>query len=184
MMTVELTQAGIDAALPRVKKGLDSYVWLQAKHAATDVRADADFRRRFNGFYKVRRNQAWQDVFYDLLERGKSRPTTFADTLAELQRRTGRCEASFASKLVATLDPTLPVIDAFVLQNVGMRLPPATKADRVAATVDIHHRLTETLGACLTTPSGRYLVRAFDRAFPQAGITDMKKLDLVLWQTR
>ena len=49
---------------------------------------------------------------------------------------------------------------------------------------DAHHRLADTLGADLKTPNGRYLVRAFDRAYPQAGITDMKKLDLVLWQTR
>lgn len=183
-MAIQLTEAGIDAALPRVDKGLKSYLQLQADYRTADVRNNADFRRRFNGFYKVRRNQAWQEQFYDVLETGKATPINFSEALAALHARTNRCEASFASKLVATLDPTKPVIDAFVLDNVGMRLPSPSRAGRLEATVRVYEELADCLNAYLETPRGRYVVAAFEHAYPRAAITNIKKLDLVLWQAR
>jgi hypothetical protein len=36
-MTINLTKTHIDAALPKVAKGLQQYVWLQAKRDASDL---------------------------------------------------------------------------------------------------------------------------------------------------
>jgi hypothetical protein len=57
-MTVHLTNEDIDAALqlPQLTAGLEKYVWIQAHRDACDVRANLEFRRRFNGFYRVRRS--------------------------------------------------------------------------------------------------------------------------------
>src|SRR4029453_15886328 len=99
-MKVQLTEVAIDAALPRVAAGLAQYGWLQARLMVGDVRTDAEFRRRFNAFLRVRRNRRWKDGFYALMERKKNEPVSFAEVLAALHRRTGQYEASFASKLV------------------------------------------------------------------------------------
>jgi hypothetical protein len=56
-MTINLTKTQIDAALPKVAKGLQQYVWLQAMRDASDLRSDPLFRRQFNYFYRVRRNK-------------------------------------------------------------------------------------------------------------------------------
>jgi hypothetical protein len=137
-MTVRLTRSAIDAALPRVAEGLHRYVHLQAQSHLGDLRANAAYRTQFNRFYRVRRDKAWQDQFYDLLERTKRRPTAFAAVLRALHRRTGRYEASFASKLLATVDPEMPVIDAVVLKNLGLRLPAYGAPQRAERLVALH----------------------------------------------
>lgn len=67
-----------------------------------DVRADGEFQRMFNGFYRVRWNEGWRRVYFDMMERSKPRGIAFGAALRALRDRTGRLEASFASKLVAT----------------------------------------------------------------------------------
>ena len=69
-MPIHLEPAQIDAALQRVGEGLKQYEWLQAKVAnQPGFEMDPEFRRRFNGFYRVRRGQQWQDQFYPLMGR-------------------------------------------------------------------------------------------------------------------
>ena len=70
-MTITLTKAEIETALPRVAAGLKKYLWLQAQRDRCDLRSNSEYRRRFNGFYRVRRGRDWQDTFFDLLERKK-----------------------------------------------------------------------------------------------------------------
>jgi hypothetical protein len=93
-------------------------------------------------------------------------------------------EASFASKLTASVEPTLPVIDAFVLKNMGLRLPAPTSRDRLRAIVDTHRRVADGYARLLASDDGRAAVASFDAAYPDTGLTDLKKLDLVLWQIR
>jgi hypothetical protein len=106
-MTIHLTKNQIDGALPKVAKGLQQYVWFQAMRDASDLRSDPLFRKQFNYFYRVRRNKEWQDKFYELLEIFKGTTVEFPDVFDALYRATGRYEASFASQLLATLNPDM-----------------------------------------------------------------------------
>jgi hypothetical protein len=65
---IGLTPTQIDAALPRVSEGLERYLRIQ-ESISTDPLAPArrDFQKAFNGFYKLRRNKAWQKIYYNLL---------------------------------------------------------------------------------------------------------------------
>jgi hypothetical protein len=183
-MTINLTKTQIDAALPKVAKGLEQYVRLQAKRDASDLRSDPLFRRQFNYFYRVRRNKEWQDKFYELLESFKGRAVGFPEIFEALYRATGRCEASFASKLLATLDPNMPVIDSIVLGNLKLRLPPARSKDRVSRIYQLHAKLFACFTAYLATEDGRYLVMRFRETYAGIDVSEIKMLDLVLWQKR
>jgi len=183
-MVIDLTTAQIDATLAKVAKGLGQYVWLQANRDAGDVRSNAAFKRRFNHFYRVRRDKEWQDHFYGLLESLKGRPVCFADVFDALYRATGRCEASFASKLLATLDPNMPVIDKVVLENLKLRLPAAGSRDRVRRIHQLHATLLSSFQEYLATAEGRYLVTRFRETHGGSEVSEIKMLDLVLWQTR
>jgi hypothetical protein len=44
--------------------GLDKYQYIMEHVMKTDVSADEDFQRIFNGFYIVRRNEEWRNVYY------------------------------------------------------------------------------------------------------------------------
>jgi hypothetical protein len=105
-MTIRLTESDIEAALPRVAVGLSKYLWLQAQRDASDVRSNSEYRKRFNGFYRVRRGLDWQEHFFGLLEAKKGQTVPFTEVLEELHRTTGRYEASFASKLWPQLTRT------------------------------------------------------------------------------
>lgn len=184
-MRIDLSPPQIDAALLRVSEGLTRYVWLQSRVAEqSGFEQDPEFRRRYNRFYRVRRGPEWQNAFYNLMARAKSDQLDFRAVLVALHGTTNRYEASFASKLVATLDSSKPVIDAFVLRNVGLRLPASAAPDRFERICNVYHELISIFSTFLSSECGHYLITAFRRVHPTATITKVKMLDLVLWQTR
>jgi hypothetical protein len=182
---IHLDEAAIESALPLAAAGLKKYCWLQAALATTDVAHDREFQIRFNAFYRVRRSPTWQSAFYGLLQQNKSKLQSFADVLRALHAATGRAEASFTSKLVASVDPDMPVIDAFVLKNVGLRLPrPGPIETRLARMVELHDLIRRTFSDYLAGDLGRHLVARFEESYPDRHITRVKMLDLILWQAR
>jgi hypothetical protein len=183
-MAIDLTRAQIQRALPRIAPGLERYRWLQAHRDAADLRTDPVYRKRFNHFYRVRRGTDWQDKFYGLLETRKHHVVSFAAVLHALHQATGRYEPSFASKLVATIRPDMPVIDSVVLRNLNLTLPRYNLRDRAARLEHLHETLVSWFSAFLKTETGRYLVRRFREEYPDAKISKVKMVDLVLWRTR
>lgn len=109
---------------------------------------------------------------------------SFGESLLALQAATGRIEASFASKLVATVDPDQPVIDSVVFTNLGLKLPAATAPNRLATIQDIHRQLGSVYSQYLASEGGRHFVGLFRDAYPDARLTEIKMVDLVLWQSR
>lgn len=182
---IQLDEAAIAAALPLVAAGLRKYCWLQTALATTDVAQDREFQTRFNAFYRVRRNAAWRAAFFGLLQQNKAERQSFADVVHALYAATGRAEASFASKLVASVDPDMPVIDAFVLKNLGLRLPrPGPIEMRLARIVELHDLIRRIFSDCLDSDMGRHLVARFEESYPDCQVTRVKMLDLILWKAR
>lgn len=181
---IELTEEQIEQAMLRIEKGLGQYLELQEQLENTDVSLNRDFQRRFNHFYRVRRNSEWQNHFYTLMQAHKDKAVSFGYILGELHKKTGRHEASFASKLIASLNPSLPVIDKYVLQNLGLRIPPSGSPNRAEKIMEIYESLEQDMNTFISTDTGRLIIRKFNEYFPLVNISDMKKVDLVLWQTR
>lgn len=184
MRRLNLPSAHIRAALPRVSIGLAKYEWLMEEFSDRNVSRDREYQKRFGGFYRVRRSSDWRSAFFQILEGAKSSPISFGEALRALQTATGRVEASFASKLVATLDPAQPVIDSVVFKNLGLRLPPVAASERLAEIEALHRQLRAIYSEYLASESGRNLVSRFQQAYPRARVTEIKMLDLVLWQIR
>ena len=178
-----LTDDLVEAILPKVAKGLNAYLWLQCRfrQPKVDVSKDAEFQRHYNGFYKVRLKKEWQKPYYRLMQAAKAQGSSFADVLCRLKQVTGRIEASFASKLVATSDPSMPVIDKFVLKNLQMHLPRNRSIDREEKTITFYKQLFTICFDMLTTlPRGLAICQAFHRFYREAKITKTKMLDLIL----
>ena len=172
--------------------GLWKYLWIQNNVLKIVASEDREFQRKFNAFYRVRKNENWQKKFYSLLQAEKNKKPNFQKILLDLFTRTKRIEASFSSKLTATINTRLPVIDSIVLKNlremghINMRLPyyyiPAT--ERISKIVELHKNLEKLFNNFLRTPNGKYLIKEFKKMYPWAKITYQKMLDLVLWQKR
>lgn len=181
----ELTEEEqLQNALNRLEHKMDTYIWLQSQVRVCDLSANKEFQRKFSGFYRVRRGSLWKERYFDLMESSKLGGIEFPDALREISRRCGGIEASFASKLVATLDPSKPVIDKFVLEYFGMRLPRWGSEGRERKTVELYRHLGEKYSAFMQTSEGKHIQDSFDRRYPDLQISELKKLDLVLWQLR
>jgi len=185
MCMIKLTEVDIDQALQKIERGLRQYCWIQANFQRCDVSKDLEFQTQFNSFYKVkRRSQEWRDHYYALMQSGKGQGITFPEALGALKDRDGRIEASFASKLVATLNPAKPVIDQFVLRNFDLRLPYYYVSNREAKTTELYNLLCMKYEVLISSQTGRLILAKFHRRYPWAEITDLKRIDLVLWQIR
>lgn len=185
-MPIKITRHEIDTALPKVKVGLEKYMWLQDQVAKnlTSFHTDPLFQRKYNGFYKVqRRNTHWMSTYYKVMAQAVAEGLTFEDILHSLHKETSRMEASFASKMFATLHPSAPVIDSWVLLNTGRRLPYAKAKNRLQAICTVHANLGTDFSDYLANADGQYLVSEFTRLYG-SGVTSEKILDFVLWQTR
>lgn len=181
---INLTKEQIEIALTKGEEGLKKYCWLQISLINKDASIDRIFQKKFMNFYRIRRNVIWQRYYFSLLERAKYEEISFENALDEILQHTGRYESSFVSKLVATINPALPVIDKFVLKNVGLKLPYATAKNRKVKIIEVYDNLIKEFQAFLKTEMGEYLVKRFTENFPWANITQTKIVDLVLWQTR
>ncbi|QKZ14234.1 hypothetical protein [Spirosoma sp. KUDC1026] len=188
ILTVSLTTQQIDSSLEKAKVGLAKYLNIQKRLndlAGKPLKDDADFRKSFNGFYRIRQKPAaWYDTFYELLDESRNQSVDFSTILRSLHIATDRYEASFASKLLATLNPQMPVIDSIVLKNLNAKLPYQSDPNRFNNICSLHEEINRCYKEYLQSENGRYLVKQFQKTYPNVDVTEIKMLDLVLWQSR
>lgn len=165
--------------------GLDKYQFIMEQVKQTDVSIDADFQRIFNGFYRVRRNEAWRKVYYEHFENVKGSTPTFASILTHLYECTGNIEPSFSSKMLATIFPNKPIWDRYVVQNLNMELVGTTKEERVANAIALYTDIEKWYADFLQTDKAKECIEAFDRVMSDyKHISSIKKIDSILWSIR
>lgn len=170
-------------ALREVKTAMQHYTSIMNKVWNTDVSADKDFQREFNHFYRIRRNEEWRKKFYRIFEDTKQKTApNFAEVLEELYAQTGNVEASFASKMVATLNPNKPIWDSMVLSVLLMK--PETKNGKatVSSVISCYNDIDRWYYDFKKHPTAKEWIRKFDKAFPEyKDISATKKIDFILW---
>lgn len=188
---MSIDPAYIPSALERLKatNSLEKYLWLQSIFSKVDVAANRTFQKRFTSFYRLgRHTPSWYQAFYNSFEYFKfnQEALTFPIVLQHLFQSTGRLEASFCSKLIATLDTTRPVLDGVLLGHLGLKLPRHGKVGRFDLIVDVYNQLVDRMQLVLEQEDARSALRMFDAALPEYApvVSRMKKLDFILWQMR
>ena len=123
------------------KRGVEKYADIMKAFPSINAATDKVFQRKFNGFYRVRRNEEWQAHYYTIMEQGKIRKLSFEQILRELYIKTGKVEASFISKLLHTLNNELPIWDKFVLQNLGLKMPACQGEKKIECAIRIYQEI-------------------------------------------
>jgi len=165
---------------------VETYLRLVGDTKRFDLTGDdaQDFRRTFNGYYGVRRNALWRSNFYRLFEQAKTVPAEFETILGDLHSITGRIEASFVSKLLATLDPELPVLDSVVRAFLARHVP-VPRFGGADQAVIFHSYLTDTMTRLAKTSQALEWSGKFAQCFESVGgankITIIKRLDFLIW---
>ncbi len=165
--------------------GLDKYQYIMKQVKISNVSTDAEFQRIFNGFYIVRRNEEWRNIYYNLFEQIKNSTPTFESILIYLYNKTGNIEPSFSSKMLATIFPEKPIWDRYVVQNLNMELVGATKEERLKNAIHLYENIENWYEEFLHTNKAKECIEVFDKVLPDyQQITSIKKIDSILWSIR
>ena len=165
-------------------KEINKYVFLIKNLQTVNLESNRAYQKTFNGFYKVRRNPAWQQIYYGMFEEEKRRTPSFERIIGYLWAETGRIEPSFSSKMAATIDSNLPVWDKYVLQNLHFKLEGTGKL-RLKYAIALYDEITQFYRSFLRTDEALRAIEIFNQTLSDyAWITPTKKIDLILWQAR
>ncbi len=166
--------------------GLDIYASIMKTFRNVDVSKDEDFQRKFNHFYRVRRNEEWRSSYYDLFESIKNRRNpTFDLILDTLLEQTGNIEASFSSKMLATIDSGMPIWDHYVIENLGIKIPAQSDPERVNKVKIAYAEMVDWYANFLNTENARECINEFDKMLPSySWISDVKKIDFFIFSIR
>lgn len=185
ILTTVLQQ--IDSILDNIMPSkLVAYNTTQVNLRTTNVADDKQYRKIFTGFYKLRLPRSEHYNFYfRILESNKNnKAILFEEIFDKLSSETGRYEASFSSKIVASIDPDRPVIDDIVLGNLGLSLLPYHKKNRREGCLQTYDSLLIEFATMLKTKEFPQIKERVLNRFPSFSITDTKIIDFVLWQYR
>lgn len=172
---------------------LSQYLSIAAEAAEVDVEDEraAGFQRRFNGLYGVRRNAEWRRHFYaefQTMKRAATPQEAFSGMLQGIGARTGRTEASFVSKAVASVHSEGPIIDSIV----RTRLEQLVAAPRFGGGEEearaYYGWLIDLVTRLGQTGEAQGWARRFDAQFSSvrgaASLHIHRKLDFLLWAAR
>ena len=180
-MEINLNQKAID----NISIALSKYNYIKDRLNQTNVSLDTAFQKKYNGFYRMRqRPPEYYAIYFNFMEKQKTKEVIFEEILRYFHTSFGRIEASFSSKLMATINPDKPVWDEFVLKNLGITKPATYSKNRIEKTVDVYKRIEHFYDEFLQTMECQELVAKFDIHFLNTKITKTKMVDLLLWQTR
>lgn len=166
--------------------GIKKYQFLRQRLFETNVSEDRDFQRAFNGFFRMgRRTETYYNDYYSYLQQHKESGIDFAKALTYLYERHGRLEMSFVSKMVAMVDPTLPIWDSVVTKgHFGIVAPYANVKNRLQKGIEKYEQYCRSYSTYMQSAEAIEKIKEFDKLFPNTKMTDVKKLDFMLWQER
>ena len=169
----------------------DAYLKTQELHN-TNVSTDIEYQKNYNSYYRVRRDRNWLKAYYDFMEIHKTdHDISFEKILREISSvphnaKNGTIksiEASFASKMLATINPNYPIWDSQVIRALDISIDPTLIGeDKIMAYVEAYTKLTREIGDFIKTAEGLMCIKQFDATFPNLTyLNSFKKIDYYLW---
>lgn len=165
-------------------KMLNTYYWLQDNLYLRNVSSDAEYKRKFSGYYRMRFvSKQYRDRFFSLFEAIKNdTELSFVDVAKQFSQVDGRHEFSFISKMLHTIDPNRPIYDSQVDQALqihrtyepNIELKIQQDEEILKQIFFVYQRLEAS--AEMVKP-----LAAFDQIIPSRSMSIAKKLDFLLW---
>lgn len=185
-MNLMVNIVDVEKSLPKIEKGLQKYQKIFVQFNQVNIANDRQFQKEYNGFFRVRqRTKEFYTEYYKFMELNKSNKNlTFGIILKHFYNLFNRIEASFSSKLLSIINPDMPVWDEFVLQNLRLKKPMQYDQNRIQKTIDLYSEILKWYNDFMQKEEAKRWIELFDLKYPKAGITNVKKIDLILWQVR
>lgn len=172
----------------KLKRGLEKYINIMETFHSVNCETNFTFQKSFNGFYRIRqRPESFYKILYSYLEASKTDQTIcFEKVLDYFYQNTGKIEASFSSKILATIKPDKPIWDSEVLSRLDLKKPGyhLSKNDRLWNTKMTYSLIEDYYEHIVSSEMGKYMLNVFNKKIPNQNLSKIKKIDLILWQTR
>lgn len=170
--------------IEKIQNGIEKYQMLRHWLFKTDVAIDRNFQKAYTGFFRMgRRTETYYKDYYDYFQKHKTAGVSFADALTYLYEKHGRLEMSFVSKMAAMVNPSLPIWDSIVTKgHFGIVVPYV--GNRLQKGIEKYEQYCREYTTYMQTEDAQAKIAEFDKLFPGTKITDVKKLDFMLWQER
>lgn len=170
------------------------YRFLSARFASTDPDTDRVFQFVFRSFYRLDSGgltPEFKALFFALLGQGKRKGrVVLVDIVRQLWavptlKGLAALQFSFATKLVATVDPHCPIYDTAVASVFGFRPPNSCRTfeERISAYMEFYREVQNLYARLLVTgelDQGRRLFREMYEA-QTTEVADEKVLDFIFW---
>ena len=105
--------------------------------------------------------------------------------LIYLYKYTGNIEPSFSSKMLATIIPSKPIWDQYVVQKLNMKLGGKSKEEKLENAIVLYDNIEKWYEDYLLTSNARECIETFDQLLPDyKHISNIKKIDSILWSIR
>jgi len=170
-----------------IEKGLKKYLLIMQLVRKVNVKESAEFQKLFNGFFRImKKPKSFYAALYEYLELNKNKKVSFEKTLDYFYQKFEKIEASFSSKIIATINPDFPVWDSEVLKSLNLKAPSYNipKEKRIRIIISIYENIQKWYSDFLKTEEAKNMIRIFDEKMGKTNLTKTKKIDLILWQTR
>ena len=175
-------------------ESVDVYRFLQQRLATADPAEDRLFQFLFRSFYRIDNaglTPEFKTRFFEILRDAKiAGAVTIADVVRSLHllpNRKGQTslQFSFATKLAASIDSTVPIYDKEVAGIFGFRAPYTTRSfeQRLAEYLEFHAELASLYEAIVAEDrlrGARSLFRQLYAASPST-VPETKVLDFIFW---
>lgn len=185
MVTKEKVEQILTA--PALKAGLEKYQYIMGRFRKVDVSEDTEFQSVYRDFYQMRRfySDEFARKYFRLMEQLKGMDgVTFKMAFERVKHIQCTYETSFSSKMAHTFNPQTPIWDKIVTtDHFGFRSPTGQK-DREQKTVRRFEDYSGKFCGYMKSKEGQMFIGMFDKAFPDSGISDVKKIDFILWLDR
>lgn len=168
--------------------GLERYCAIMAFEGNVSDKENG-FQKLFNGYYNIRRPAEWREKYYALFQEMRAaEKVDFSLIVSRLHKMTRKVEPSFTSKMLATIDDAALVWDRRVisaLKHYDPKLPvvPTEFAGgQIERGIAGYQALQEACRDLLAEPISKRCIEQFDCYLSDySAISNMKKLDVVLW---
>ena len=159
-----------------------------------DVSKDMDFQKLYKNFYAVaHRPVNFVPAYFNVFNKALNNPNIDKkDIFNRVCAIAGMCEISYVSKILHNLDQNIPIFDSVVgNEHFGfdfnkIRNTKASFEENRDKAWDFYLKYKKHFESYMKSDEAQAMVRLFDNTFPQYKneISDVKKVDFVLWQDR
>lgn len=164
---------------------LDKYKYLRDNLYKCDVSTAIYYQKRFDAFYRVRRDEKWKNIFFNYFESVKNNKSIkFEEIIKYLYKETGNIEASFSSKMLVTINPNMPIWGQYILSNLNLNVEGKTKKEKLENTIKTYYKIVEIENDKLKEKDIKQTIEDFKDYFSEYNLSDIKILDYILWNNR